>query len=143
MTNYTNHAIYPIDSISYNSVLNAMTKEGDPKWVKLAEDIFQEMKDEKVPISQISHHVLMNIYGKSKDPDGAGKAEELLRSIENSDDFSPDDITYNICIDAYARRGDNRRAERLLEEMIMLADNGKTECQPTIHSFASVVRWHM
>ena len=108
------------DSISYNSVLNALTKEGDPKWVSLAEDIFQEMKDKQVPISQITYHVLMNIYGKSKNPDGARKVEELLRTMKSSGEFSPDDITYNICIDAYARRGDHKRAESLLEEMIML-----------------------
>lgn len=43
-----------------------MTKEEDPKWVVLAENLFQEMK-EKVSISEISYHVMMNIYSKSID----------------------------------------------------------------------------
>ena len=116
-----------------------MTKEGDPKWVRCAEDMFQEMKDKNIPISQITYHVLMNIYSKSKDPDGARKAEELLRSM-TKEDFSLNDFSYNICIDGYARRGDHRRAESLLEEMISLTESGNLTCQPTIHSFASVVR---
>ena len=116
-----------------------MTKEGDPKWVRCAEDMFQEMKDKNIPISQITYHVLMNIYSKSKDPDGARKAEELLRSMKK-EDFSLNDFSYNICIDGYARRGDHRRAESLLEEMISLTESGNLNCQPTIHSFASVVR---
>lgn len=128
------------DEVSYNSALHAMTKEGDTKWVRCAEDMFQEMKDKNIPISQITYHVLMNIYSKSKDPDGARKAEELLRRMEK-EDFSLNDFSYNICIDGYARRGDHRRSESLLEEMISLTERGNLTCQPTIHSFASVVRF--
>lgn len=126
------------DECSYNSVLHAMTKESDPKWVKRAEEMFEEMK-EKVSVSQITYHVMMNIYGKSKDKDGARKAEELLRRMVQEKDIFPSDISYNICIDAYARRGDHGNAVRLLEEMISLSDKGNEECRPTIHSFASVV----
>lgn len=137
----TTLSIYIIsDEFSYNTALHAMTKEGDPKWVRCAEDMFHEMKDKNVPISQITYHVLMNIYSKSKDPDGARKAEELLRRMEK-EDFSLNDFSYNICIDGYARRGDHRRAESLLEEMISLTEKGNINCQPTIHSFASVVRF--
>ncbi|KAL7537018.1 hypothetical protein ACHAXR_007541, partial [Thalassiosira sp. AJA248-18] len=125
------------DECSYNSVLHAMTKESDPKWVARAEDMFQEMK-QKVSTSQITYHVMMNIYGKSSDRDGSTKAVELLRTMEN-ENLSPSDISYNICIDAYARRGDHRKAESLLDEMISLTDQGKAGCRPTIHSFASVV----
>ena len=116
----------------------AMSKEGT-SWVKCAEDLFQEMKDNNVPISQITYHVLMNIYGKSKDVNGAVKVEELLRSMDHTDHFKPSEFSYNICIDAYARRGDHRKATSLLEEMISLTDQGNREFQPTIHSFASVV----
>ena len=127
----------PLDEISYNSALHAMTKESDPKWVHRAEDMFDEMK-QTVTISQITYHVLMNIYGKCAGEEGARKAEELLRSMEK-DGFSASDISYNICIDAYARRGNYQKAEGLLEEMISLSQRGRTECRPSIHSFASVV----
>ncbi|KAL9188124.1 hypothetical protein ACHAXT_006502 [Thalassiosira profunda] len=125
------------DEISYNSALHAMTKESDPKWVHRAEDMFDEMK-QTVTISQITYHVLMNIYGKCAGEEGARKAEELLRSMEK-DGFSASDISYNICIDAYARRGNYQKAEGLLEEMISLSQRGRTECRPSIHSFASVI----
>lgn len=115
-----------------------MTKEKDPKWVAKAEDMFEEMKG-KISTSQITYHVMMNIYAKSADRDGARKAEELLFRIEE-ENFSPSYISYNICIDAYARRGNHRKAQSLLDEMISLADQGKTDCRPSIHSFAAVVR---
>ena len=116
-----------------------MTKENDPKWVKCAEDIFQEMK-EKLPVSEITYHVMMNLYGKSTNRDGARKAEEMLRNMEK-EKLMLSDISMNICIDAYARRGNHIKAESLLEEMIELSDQGKAKCRPTIHSFASVVRF--
>jgi len=125
------------DECSYNSVLHAMTKETNPKWVVIAEDMFQEMK-EKVSISDITYHVMMNIYCKSSDSDGARKAEELLRNMEK-EKLHPSQISYNICIDACARRGDHRKAESLLQEMLSLSDKGNAKCRPTIHSFASVV----
>ena len=114
-----------------------MTKE--PEWVQCAEDIFQEMKNKNISISDITYHVFMNIYAKSRDLNGATKSEELLRCMEKEERLRPSDISYNICIDAYARRGDHRNAERLLDEMISLSDGGNVKCQPTIHSFASVV----
>ena len=51
----------------------------------------------------------------------------------------PNSTSYNICIDAYARRGDHQKAESILEEMILLSNQGEVGCQPSIHSFASVV----
>jgi len=133
-------AVLNLDEISYNSVLHAMTKESDPKWLAVAEDILQEMKEKNIPISQITYHVMMNIYAKSSDDDGANRAELLLRGMEE-EGLAASDISYNICIDAFARRGDYRKAESLLEEMMSLSNHGKVECQPSIHSFASVVRF--
>ena len=73
------HIVYhpaPSDEVSYNSVLHAMTKESDPKWVARAERLFQEMKDKKVPVNEITYHVLMNIFSKSGDNrDGGAKVD--------------------------------------------------------------------
>lgn len=133
---------YNPDEISYNSVLHAMTKESDPKWLLVAEDMLKEMKENNIPIGQITYHVLMNIYGKSSDKTGASKAELLLRGMEE-EGLAANDISYNICIDAYARRGDYRKADTLLEEMISLSNHGRVDCRPSIHSFASVVRFSL
>ena len=128
------------DECSYNSVLHAMTKRTDFDMVAAAEALFEEMKglkDKKqLSISEITHHVMMNVYGKSRDAKGAKRAEELLRSME-SDGLTPNSTSYNICIDAYARRGDYIMAKSLLDEMIALSE--ESECRPTIHSFAAVV----
>ena len=96
----------------------------------------------KISISEITYHVMMNVYGRRGNIDGAIRAEELLRSMEK-EGLSPNSISYNILIDAYARcgvRGESgNKAESLLQEMISLSNHGKEECRPTIHSFASVV----
>jgi pentatricopeptide repeat protein len=81
---------------------------------------------------------MMNVYGKSRDADGAKRAEELLRSMQSDDDLTPNSTSYNICIDAYARRGDHARAKSLLDEMIAVSEDGENT-RPTIHSFAAVV----
>jgi hypothetical protein len=45
---------------------------------------------------------MINNLGKSRDKDGARKAEDLLRTMEN-EGVLPGLISYNSCIDAYAR----------------------------------------
>ena len=132
------------DECSYNSVLNAMTmtkQTGTEKMVTSAEALFEEMKelrDKKLlTISEITFHVMMNVYVKSRDSNGAARAEELLRSMQ-ADGLSLNATSYNICIDGYARRGDSEKAKSLLDEMIAVSE-ARTECRPTIHSFAAVV----
>lgn len=129
------------DECSYNSVLHAMTKHTGTEMVSSAEDLFEEMKDLKtkkqLSISEITFHVMMNVYGKSRDFNGAKRAEELLRSMQ-SNELTPNSTSYNICIDAYARRADHIRATSLLDEMVALSEHN-SECRPTIHSFAAVV----
>lgn len=129
------------DECSYNSVLHAMTKQTGTEMVTSAEALFKEMKGMKdkkqLSISEITLHVMMNVYGKSRNANGAKRAEELLRSMQ-SDGLSLNATSYNICIDAYARRGDSNKAKNLLDEMIAISQV-HTECRPTIHSFAAVV----
>lgn len=127
-----------LDDFSYNTLLHALSKESD-HWLSYAEDVLQEMRDKNVDISQVTYHGMMNIHAKSSSGDGAKKAEEFLRGME-AEGLSLNDMSYNICIDAYARRGDHRKAQSLLEEMLSLTDRGNVECRPSIHSFASVVR---
>jgi hypothetical protein len=87
-------------------VLYAISKQEDPIWVKRAEELFQEMKRlnsmGKLTISDLTYNVMMNVHGKSSSKDGAEKAEELLRTMEHVG-ILPGIISYNSCIDAYAR----------------------------------------
>jgi pentatricopeptide repeat protein len=118
-----------------------MSKESD-QWVSYVEDILHEMKDKKVLVSQVTYHGMMNVFAKSSSRDGAKKAEEFLRGMA-AEGLSLSEMSYNICIDAYARRGDHRKAQSLVEEMLSLSDRGNIECRPSIHSFASVVRFFL
>ena len=116
-----------------------MSKESDPWWSTQADNIIREMREKNIPVSIITYNVLMTVRGRSMAKDGAARAEELLRNMEN-EGLSRNEISYNICIDAYARRGNHVEAERLLKEMLSLyEDEGDLSCRPSIHSFASVV----
>ncbi len=138
------------DDCSYNSVLDAiaseMTLDADPSWVDRAEELFEEMKNlhraGELTIKNITFHIIMNLYAKSSRIDGAQKAEALLRRMDR-DGVCVIDMTYNICIDACARRafhrGYSKKAEYFLEEMISLSEKGNVNCSPKNHSFASVV----
>lgn len=96
------------DGCSYNTVLNALAKQGDADSVTKAEELFQEFsslaQDGHMTVSDIDYNVMMNVYGKSNDVEGAIKAENLLRSMEENG-IQPTIISYNSCIDAYARYG--------------------------------------
>mmetsp|Transcript_29269 Transcript_29269/g.60987 ORF Transcript_29269/g.60987 Transcript_29269/m.60987 type:complete len:708 (-) Transcript_29269:4026-6149(-) len=140
----------PPDDCSYNSVLDAiaseMSRDADPSWIERAEELFEEMKRlrsaGKLTIKNITFHIIMNLYAKSSRIDGARKAEDLLRGME-SDGVCVSDMTYNICIDACARRafhrGNSKKAEHFLEEMISLSEKGNLHCSPKNHSFSSVI----
>ncbi len=130
-----------LDEFSYNTLLHCFSKESD-QWASYAEDILQEMKDKNVFIGQVTYHGMMNIHAKNSSKNGAKKAEKFLRGME-SQGLCPNEMSYNICIDAYARRGEPRKAHNLLEEMISLSNHGNVECRPSIHSFASVVRFFL
>lgn len=120
-----------------------MSKESDPWWSTQADNIIREMREKKIPLSIITYNVLMSVRGRSMAKDGAARAEELLRNMEN-EGFSRNEISYNICIDAYARRGNHVKAESLLSEMLSIyEDEGDLSCRPSIHSFASVVSFAM
>lgn len=94
------------DGCSYNTVLNALSRQGNANSVKKAEEIFQEFlslaRNGDLAMSDMDYNVMINVYGKSDDAGGAEKAEGLLRSMEENG-IEPTIISYNSCIDAYAR----------------------------------------
>jgi pentatricopeptide repeat protein len=94
------------DDCSYNSVLNAMAKHKDSESLTKAEALFEEMRDCEqsgtLTISEMTYNVMMNVYGKSSHKDGAKKAKGLL-SVMESNGIQPTNVSYNSCIDAFAR----------------------------------------
>lgn len=92
------------DECSYNSVLNAMSKQGDAQSIEKALTIFRELQtlsssgeNGRLTISDLSYNVMITVYGRSDDKDGARHAESLLRSMEDNG-VQPTIITYNSCI---------------------------------------------
>jgi pentatricopeptide repeat protein len=66
----------------------------------------------------------------------AMQVEEILRRMEKLVDDTtkkPNVVTYNICISAYSKFGDGRKAEKLLNEML------KRHLQPDVISYNSVI----
>ena len=94
------------DECSYNSVLHAMSKQTDLIWVTKAEELFAELQafsnSGQMTISDMTYSVMMNVYGKSIDRDGPQKAVRILRDMKEKG-VQPTVISYNSCIDAFAR----------------------------------------
>ena len=94
------------DECSYNSVLHAISKQTDLSWVAKAEELFEEVlalsASGQMTISDMTYSVMINVYGKSIDSDGPQKAVRMLREMKKKG-IQPTTISYNSCIDAFAR----------------------------------------
>jgi pentatricopeptide repeat protein len=65
-----------------------------------------------------SYTVVLDAWAKSDLRNGAERAEAILRELENQDQLQPNVISYTSVIGAYVKRGNNKKAYALLDEMI-------------------------
>ena len=101
--------------IAYNKVLKVWKLAGTADSVVRAEVILQQMREQNVA-DRYSYTTLMGIYANRGDAQSAQKANKLLDSmIQNGGDLNTQ--TYNNLILAWARSGDLRRAEQVLDTM--------------------------
>jgi pentatricopeptide repeat protein len=126
-------ALIAPDQISYNILLKAMVNDADPKSIKKAQELLLAMEGFSEP-SEVSHLassikpniMSYNIFMRGLAAQNPDEAEEFLRSMITRYRVGlslvrPGNITFNICIDAYGKRGNIGKAENLLNEMIALS----------------------
>ena len=60
---------------------------------------------------------MLKTFAKNSYIDGARKSIEILTKLENDEHLRPDIITYNSCLNAFAKAKDPVSAQLLLERM--------------------------
>jgi len=124
--------------ITYTNVMSAFAKHNRPEE---AERILREMQSRtssnSVPPNAILLSSVMNAWAKSNARDGPDRCMQLLEEMEHLQ-LDPDVVSYNIAIDALAKRGRGLDAERILRRM-MLKSTTTTKVAPDLITFNSVM----
>ena len=120
------------------SVARSVKGDGGNAAMK-AEQILRNMEESSVRPSTITYNALINVWSKTQRADSGEKAAFWLKEMEERDDIQPDAATYTSVIDAYARCGNAKEAERVLEKMIAHGKSGDVTCRPNAVSFATAI----
>lgn len=142
------------NSITYCSLIDAYVKSRDAGALECAEDIYDDMfhkyisgnRDHKP--STILANQIMDKISKSGQSGAGEKAENILKSLnylylEYGDrDFLPNDRSYTMVINAYAKSRQFRKAsnaKRILKQMISSYNEGNITAKPNVFSFTAVI----
>lgn len=120
------------------SVARSVKGDGGNAAMK-AEQILHNMEEFSVRPSTITYNALINVWSKTQRADSGEKAAYWLKQMDDRDDIQPDAATYTSVIDAYARCGSAKEAERVLEKMIAHGKSGDVTCRPNTVSFATAI----
>ncbi len=133
------------DIISYNAVLLVLSRSkrrGDlQNAVKLLESMENGLAIAVKP-DTVSYNTVMNGLVRSSEPHSIKKVHDICLSMEEryrngTSKVCPNGITYNICIDAWSKSGQERaveNVEEILEKMI-----NSEGVNPDVFSFTSVI----
>lgn len=100
------------DTVSYNLVIRACAKKGD---IKGAENWLKRMKTNGVEATVCSYNTVLDACAKA---DNAEACEALLEKMLERGDCKANVISYATAIYAWARRGEEGRAEFWLNQMM-------------------------
>jgi len=125
---------------SFNAVVDAYAKSGDPNAVAEAERIVARMRDagKKSGLypNTATYNSLLNVYAKSGQPDAAYRAEDTLdRMIEEG--VAPDVTSYSTVVHAWARSHNFGKAEHALKVLDRMSE--ATDCRPNVIVLNSVM----
>jgi pentatricopeptide repeat protein len=129
----------------FTSVITAWSKSFRPDTVQKAFAVLRFMEEKSVPPNLITYNAVMKCLARCDDRNAGRKAEALLSEIrqatrDSNDSTStclqPNDITYNLAIEACLSCGDMPRAERIMEEM-----NQSNDYPPTIVTYNTILNY--
>lgn len=119
------------DLLSYNTVLDVFSKEGD---AKSAERLLQQMlakDDAMIEPDSHSYTSVLKAWSKSNDDkaESVRRAEDILNDIESryasgESDFRPDTSVYNALINCWAKSGEKAALFRVTEILSIMEELG-------------------
>ena len=140
-----------VDTVVYNTLLDAWSKSGDSSAATRCENILQWMVLVDANPDVISYTIAIDAWSSASGcgVDGAAeRAEEILNMMQQKYDegkssVRPNTYTYNALIDAYARAGGLEmasHAERILKNMNNIFSHDlNTNVKPDVFSYNAVI----
>ena len=143
------------NDITYTACLDAHAKSDNPNALENAEKFLRDMitsfqtGESRVAPTTFTFTCIVNAWAKSNNDDSAEKAESWLMRMKDlsskNDAFKcdPDNVTYNLCIDTWARNkapNAGARAARLLQQMEQLYERGSSRMRPSGFSYRVVIK---
>jgi len=96
--------------------------------------------DESEGASVIHYNAVLDAWANSVMDGHAWNAESLLNKMISEGKVQPNIISFNACIDAYAKNGDGEEAEKLMNKMEDLYQSKENlECRPNQRSYNAVM----
>jgi pentatricopeptide repeat protein len=142
------------NSISYCSLIDACVKSRDRGSLERAEDIYNGIyqnyvgeNDDMKPSTVLANQI-MDAWSKSGQDCGGEKSEGMLNRLitlykEYGDaEFKPNDRSFTIVINAYAKSRRFRKAKKareILDQMISAYKDGNSAAKPNVFSFTAVI----
>ncbi|KAG7347152.1 PPR: pentatricopeptide repeat domain containing protein [Nitzschia inconspicua] len=139
MENHVDNGLFPGKSLRANHyaiAVNAWAKSGHEKSAEQAQNIFDRMEERGIKPNRIVFNSLMNAYSLHKDPE---KVSELLNRMEQE---LPEEILtsdYNVLVSTYARQGDAKAAEKVVQQMVVRYSKEKSDCLPDLVSYNMIL----
>lgn len=125
-----------VNTISYNTVLNALAKSREPDSPYRAEALMNRMQEEyeagnnDVKPNAVSFSSLLNSWAKSDLEFAAERAEAILTRMEDlaargNADISPNPVSYSTVLHAWAKSSASDSAERAIGILSRMEDSSK------------------
>ena len=146
---------FPQNTFTYNAVINALAKSGEPGAAARAERVLHNMVNRlranggnDVKPTTINFNTVLDAWAKSGEGEAAAeRAEAILEWMDRlnkagNTDVKPDTITFNAVIDAWARSGCKRgpqRAEQILNHMDELYHGGNMDVKPDTYTYNTLI----
>lgn len=135
------------DTITFNTVISAITKSRYPDAVVRALSIFEKMKRLGVPPDRLTFSALISAWANSRDPRAGIEAEKLVNDMKRlyessggNPRYQPDTILYTAVIHAWSRCCSNpmaiERARAYLDEM---KQSGNSHGRPDVIAYTAFV----
>lgn len=137
------------DLLSYNTVLDAFSREGDPtRAERLLERMLKKGNDSVRPNAH-SYTAVLTAWSRSNDKAmAARRAEDLFDDIERryaagETDFRADTSVYNALINCWAKSGERKALYRVTQILSLMEElglqGGDSECSPNSRTYCAVL----
>jgi pentatricopeptide repeat protein len=132
---------------SWNSVLNAMSREKNADSTRRAEQLLNDMTEAGVRPDVFSYAALLHAYQKNASSYSAQRADKIVRTMEQLYQDgelaqAPDVYHYTIVCACWARSGDSiaaRRCSEILHHMEKRVQLGFSSCRPNVRTMNAVI----